>query len=369
VIEQLWNAILEFTARFVIPDWAAAIALLPIVLLIVIAIWLIWLVRRFATAGPTRRGKGRITPVAPSGLHMPGPSWAPILAAIGAFILFWGLVVGGSALWIGAIVLVVTLLVWGAEALRDYDHVDGSHAELVPAVVHPGPPPGVHMPGPSFRPILASLGVAVLFFGLVFGGWLLFVGLILTIWALLGWLVDARKEYGKVVEADDTGHLENIPAPNYPRRFAWVAAVLIAIALLFDLGIVPPRGQTAAGGEPGASGPPPSAEPGGGGQPPASEEPGPSLPAGDVTIVAQGIAFQTTDVTAPASDFSLVFDNQDNGVPHDVDILGGDGSKVFDSEPFNGPGAEVLEVTGVPAGSYEFICSIHPGMSGTITVQ
>ena len=48
----------------------------------------------------------------------------------------------------------------------------------LPAVVHEGPPEGVHMPGPSFRPLLASLGAAILLAGLVFGAWLLAVGTI-----------------------------------------------------------------------------------------------------------------------------------------------------------------------------------------------
>ena len=48
-----------------------------------------------------------------------------------------------------------------ARRSRDYDHVADLHPTVVPAVVHQGPPPGVHMPGPSFRPFLASLGVGV----------------------------------------------------------------------------------------------------------------------------------------------------------------------------------------------------------------
>ena len=50
------------------------------------------------------------------------------------------------------------------------------------------------MPGPSFRPILASIGVFLLFLGLVFRGWILAVGILFLIVALLGWLNDARKE-------------------------------------------------------------------------------------------------------------------------------------------------------------------------------
>ena len=36
---------------------------------------------------------------------MPGPSFAPIFAAVGAFLLFLGLVFGGLILYLGAIAL------------------------------------------------------------------------------------------------------------------------------------------------------------------------------------------------------------------------------------------------------------------------
>ena len=60
----------------------------------------------------------------------------------------------------------------------------------------------------------------MLMLGLVFGGWLLAAGVIALILTLVGWLIDAVKEYRKTVEADTTGHLENIPAPRTPTRAA-----------------------------------------------------------------------------------------------------------------------------------------------------
>jgi plastocyanin len=369
VLEDAWNSILELTAQFVIPDWESVIRMIPLVLLVVIAIWLILTVRKFATAGPTRRGKARITPLPPSGVHMPGPSWAPILAAAGAFLTFWGLVVGGNAIWIGIVALTLTLLYWGREGLRDYDALARNDATTLPAVVHAGPPPGVHMPGPSFRPILGALGVGVLFFGLVFGGWLLAVGIVLTIATLLGWLVDARREYVHTLEADRTGHLEPLPNPAWPRRLLWLGALLIVVALLADNGIVPPRSrQPAAGGTAGA----PSGAPPASGEPAGSEapaEPAPSMPDADVVITAQAIQFTTQNVEAAGPDFTIAFDNRDDRTPHDVDIRDEGGTTIFDGDVFPGPEARVYEVTGLEAGSYEFYCSVHPNMKGTITVQ
>ena len=59
--------------------------------------------------------------------------------------------------------------------------------------------------------------MTILFAGLVFGGWLLGVGVLVTILTLLGWLSDARKEYHHVVDADRTGHIVNEPAPGWPK--------------------------------------------------------------------------------------------------------------------------------------------------------
>ena len=367
MLEQIWNGILGFTQQLVIPDWGGLVALIPIALVALVGIWLIFTVRRFAFAGPTRRGKRRVQPNPPAGVHLGPVSFAPILAAIGLFLVFFGLVFGGFFLPAGVAALVLTLLYWGREGLSDYDHL--VHAEpALPPVVHPGPPPGVHMIGPSFRPIVASLGLTVLFFGLVFGGWLLAVGVILLILSLLGWLADARAEYVKAVDADRTGHLESLPAPSWPKGILWTFAVLVIAAVVLNAGLLPPKSSTAAGG-PGGSG-----QPAGSGAPPGSGGPGASgAPGGgqnaDVSITAQGVKFAQTDVKAPAGkDFTIAFDNMDAGTPHDIDILGSDGSKLFDGEIVTGPKVEIYHVKSLPAGTYKFECSVHPGlMNGTLT--
>ncbi len=110
----------------------------------------------------------------------------------------------------------LTLIYWLVEALRIYDHDVGATVPALPAVIHDGPPEGVHMPGPSFRPFLGAVGATMLMLGLVFGEWLLLAGVIALVVTLVGWLVDAVKEYRKTEEADTTGHLENIPEPQTP---------------------------------------------------------------------------------------------------------------------------------------------------------
>jgi cytochrome c oxidase subunit 2 len=98
---------------------------------------------------------------------------------------------------------------------------------------------------------------------------------------------------------------------------------------------------------------------------PSGAAAGPSIP-----IVAQNVKFDQTTLTAPATGFTIAFDNRDTGTPHDFDILGTDGSKLFDSQAFPGPAKKDLPVPALPPGSYKFECSIHPTlMFGTLTVQ
>ena len=47
------------------------------------------------SSGPRRRGKGRVRPAPPPGVHPPAPSFAPIFGAIGTFLVLFGLVFGG----------------------------------------------------------------------------------------------------------------------------------------------------------------------------------------------------------------------------------------------------------------------------------
>src|SRR6266540_811543 len=119
MLEQLWNGILELVSQFVIPDWGELVSVaLPLGTVVLVALGLVWTFRRLMTAAPARRGKARIAPKTPAGVHMPGPSLAPIFAAIGTALLFLGLVFGGPVLALGAIALVLTLLYWLAEGLR-----------------------------------------------------------------------------------------------------------------------------------------------------------------------------------------------------------------------------------------------------------
>jgi plastocyanin len=379
MLEQIWNGILDLLSQVVIPDWGVLVALaLPVGTVVLVAIGLVWTFRRLMTAPPARRGVQRVAPKTPSGIHMPGPSLAPIFAAVGTALLLLGLVFGGVVLALGLIALVLTLLYWLAEGLRIYDHDVEPTGTSLPARIEMGPPPGVHMPGPSFRPIVGALGTALLLLGLVFGGWLLAVGVFALVVSLIGWLFDARKEYVKTIEADRTGHLESLPAPATPSRLFAVLAVLVVVAAVAQSGVL--TAGSANGGIPGSSAAPGSAAapPPGGSGAPASGAPG-SPPAGsppagggpaDVTVEAKDIAFVQSTWTAPAGKpFKLAFDNEDTGVPHNVTLKDSSGAEVFKGDIFNGVDTRVYDVPALPAGQYTFFCSVHSNMSGTATLQ
>src|SRR5215218_743813 len=158
MLERLWTQILEITAQFVTPDWGKLIGLIPVAIAILIVLVLIRTFRSLRRAPRVRRGARRIPAKTPAGIHMPGPSFSPIFASVGVALLMLGLVFGGVILALGAIALVLTLLYWMAEGLRVYDHDAGSSTVTMVPVVVQEPPPGVHMPGPSFRPLMGAIG-------------------------------------------------------------------------------------------------------------------------------------------------------------------------------------------------------------------
>jgi plastocyanin len=368
MIEQLWSDLLEFTSQFVIPDWGALIALLPIFLAIPVFLYITWMIYRWATAGPTRRGKRRLEPAPPPGVHMPGPSFAPFLGAAGVLFLGFGIVFGGLWLALGAVALTITLLYWGREALRDYDHIPAAAGEPVVVGMLPAPagtpPEGVHMPPPSFRPVLVAIAMTMLVAGIIVGGWAFLVGAAAVVITGVGWLLDARKEYSAVEAADRTGHLDSGSAPSWPKATFAALAVLVAVGLVFSSGLLPNAATDA-----GAGGAAPGGEPAAGGGEQPSGSAAPSAPAADVTITAQGIDFTTKDVIAPAdTEFTIAFDNQDPA-PHDVVIKEGSGTVVFQGEVVTGPTVEIYHAPPLAPGTYSFVCSIHPAMVGTITAE
>ena len=415
---SLWDQLLDGLAKVVSPDWGALVALIPVAVAALVVLCILLLAWRASLVGPRQRVPAP-APITPAGVHLPGPSAAPILASIGAFSLFATLallqfgprtspdgkplpdsgafrisdvtigtvvVPGWLFLVIGVAAMVLALGFWLREANRDYRAIEAAPA--LPATVHAGPSPGVHVPGPSFRPLLVSIGAAAMLLGLAIDPILLLTGTVMLVVAIAGWLRDAAAEYRLAVRADATGHLEAVPAPGFPIGTFLVFAVLFVGALVIITGVFPPRYGETAGGR---ATPPPlaSAAPGGGGgaspapgspvpsgapgEPtavPGAETPAPGQPATTLKISAQGIAYDTDTLEALAgAPFAIEFTNNDAGIPHNVEIRDAAGTSLFKGGLFSGPDSRTYQLQALPAGAYQFVCTVHPNMVGTLTVK
>ncbi|HEX3299454.1 MAG TPA: cupredoxin domain-containing protein [Actinomycetota bacterium] len=126
----------------------------------------------------------------------------------------------------------------------------------------------------------------------------------------------------------------------------------------------------------GGTGPPPSGPPASSAAPPTSAAPPPSSgappPGGDTTTVtASGLAFDTQTITLPANKpYTLTFDNQDSGVPHDIAIFpdASATNPLFTGPIVVGVNTVQYQIPALKPGSYYFHCDVHPDMNGTVTV-
>jgi len=96
-------------------------------------------------------------------------------------------------------------------------------------------------------------------------------------------------------------------------------------------------------------------------------------PAGTVLeITASGIQYDKAELTAPAGvAFQIKFTNNDAGTPHNVAIHKDSptGELVWEGEIFSGIDSRTYDVPALPAGTYGFACTVHPSMTGTLTVK
>jgi plastocyanin len=89
-------------------------------------------------------------------------------------------------------------------------------------------------------------------------------------------------------------------------------------------------------------------------------------------VSALNVAYQETALTTKAdAPFHIDFKNEDAGTPHNVAIHkdSATGQEIFKGEVFPGVAEKIYDVPALPAGTYAFVCTVHPTMTGTLTVQ
>jgi plastocyanin len=169
------------------------------------------------------------------------------------------------------------------------------------------------------------------------------------------------------------------------RGFTFLISVLIATIVIggiagFVVGPRPVHSLVAEGEHTGAEAPEEN-------EPSASEEPVPSEeeepaeegsgglgdaePGQAIPITAEGLAFDTAELSLPSGAPSVIaFDNRDQGTPHNVSIYteqGGD--QLFGGEIIPGPEQIDYDIPPQEPGEYFFQCDVHPTtMTGTVTV-
>ncbi len=103
---------------------------------------------------------------------------------------------------------------------------------------------------------------------------------------------------------------------------------------------------------------------------PEEEGGGAEAPATVVALVASQISFDQTKLAVPAGEpFRIAFDNQDAGIQHNVVIYDNadhTGDPLFRGELVTGVAKANYDVQALDAGTYYFVCQIHPVMTGEI---
>lgn len=88
-------------------------------------------------------------------------------------------------------------------------------------------------------------------------------------------------------------------------------------------------------------------------------------PGAVLRLASTNSTFDPSNLTVPANTvFAIEFENHD-AVPHNVSIRAS--RPGFAGEVFGGPATRTSVFAGLPAGSYAFVCDVHPEMTGVLT--
>ncbi len=365
-----WNQALDLLSQVVTPLWATLLQYIPLLLLGLTVLVMLSIVRswaRNASRNASRVPRPLPAGPVPDGIHMPSGSLWPFVAPIGLVLIFFALAVGGGEgvflnipiALVGIVIGVVGAAGWYRDARHEYDQLDAHDHGLLLVDETPGSgapaavviPDGIHMPGPSPWPFLAPIGLFFIFLGLVLGPLLIVAGMFIGAAAAVGWYVDANREFVQVEAGHHAEPVTRDPVQVFPHKLVPIFGAIAAVAIVFTLApwlltFLPQ--QTAAGDD----------------GPPATTTP--FLSAATATNFDQG------RIVIPANTaVVLTFDNNQAGVPHNVEILdpANTDQPLFLGETITGVATIDYQLPPLPPGTYPFLCTIHPPMIGTVLVK
>ena len=383
----VWSALLDLMSQIILPNWNDVLKWIPALLLglvglVILLMAAFWMRNRRVTGSrmiPVRREGAP-----PPDVHLPGPSKWPFIIPLGLAFVFASLVfhpgrvsspviTGGGItttppppatdllnlplLLIGLVIAVVGVIGWYLDAGREWHHVEdpawhpsGPGPALADAQPQRALPAGVHLPGPSPWPFLAPLGLGVVFFGLVYNPVFIVAGVLMAAIAAGGWYVDAGREYRAVEAGHPLDGSQVDPTSRLPNALLGVYATIGVVAI-----VVAAFPSFIAWVNPAPS-----------------EAPAASLSPNQTVIAQSVLGFAATTMTVPAGvELTIDFQNTDTGVQHNWALYDpADGKELFKGPILTGPANATLAVPALQAGTYDYVCDIHPQtMTGTLTAQ
>ena len=365
---DLWTQFLDLTSQLVTPLWGTLLQYIPLLLfgLIVVllaGLALVW--QRNAALNRSRVPRPLPAGPVPAGVHLPPPSRWPFVIPIGLFFVFLSLIFGGVGVpinpplaMIGIVVALIGAAGWFIDANREYEELDAGdhHLRLVPETAGQAAelkiPAGVHLPGPSAWPFYAPIGLFFVFYGLILSPVMIVAGALMAIIAAVGWFLDAQVEYRQVEATDHPAEpLTRDPEKAFHKGlvpiYFTVAVVAIALTLApWALTLLPKSNSSGTG------------------LPTATSTP--------TISTSQATRFdQSLIVVIANKPITLTFDNNQDGVQHNVAIYNGPSlaTTYFKGDLVKGVGVGIYNVPALPPGQYMFICNVHPNMIGKLVSQ
>ena len=88
----------------------------------------------------------------------------------------------------------------------------------------------------------------------------------------------------------------------------------------------------------------------------------------EAVVQAINVTFDPVEITLPTgAPLRIVLDNRDAGVPHDVKVFQGN-TNIAQSPVVTGPATTEVRFGPLAPARYQFMCTVHPTMLGTLIV-